>query len=212
MPQKQSGEKILALHTSEFHDSARHIYESMGFKIIKELEPIYSKKYWLYNLHLDVPKDPITYYKAGKKDLQVLIEMRIGFSIELTGIHSEQVTNKLKENLKQYFIKVLENKTAIFYLAKSNDKVVGMGGLVIREQPGNFKNPEGKTGYLLNMFTLPAFAGKGICSKILNLLVEDAKQTGISFFELHATKEGEMVYKQHGFEIHDEPTYRRYTE
>lgn len=34
------------------------------------------------------------------------------------------------------------------------------------------------------------------------------EETGVTGFELHATKEGEMVYKQNGFVIHDEPTYR----
>lgn len=45
---KANGEKKMALHTSEFMDKARHIYEKLGFKIIKEIEPRYGKKYWLY--------------------------------------------------------------------------------------------------------------------------------------------------------------------
>jgi ribosomal protein S18 acetylase RimI-like enzyme len=34
---KNNGEKKIALHTSEFMDKARHIYEKLGFKIIKRL-------------------------------------------------------------------------------------------------------------------------------------------------------------------------------
>ena len=49
---KQSGEKTIALHTSEFMDAARHIYESLGFKILQEIEPRFGKKYWLYTLEL----------------------------------------------------------------------------------------------------------------------------------------------------------------
>jgi ribosomal protein S18 acetylase RimI-like enzyme len=47
---KMKGEKSLALHTSEFMDSARHIYEKMGFVQIKELERRLGKRYWLYQL------------------------------------------------------------------------------------------------------------------------------------------------------------------
>ena len=47
-----SGEKTIALHTSEMMNSARHIYESLGFTILKELEPRLGKKYWLYTLEL----------------------------------------------------------------------------------------------------------------------------------------------------------------
>lgn len=35
---KQSGEKTIALHTSELMDNARHIYESFGFKILREID------------------------------------------------------------------------------------------------------------------------------------------------------------------------------
>jgi ribosomal protein S18 acetylase RimI-like enzyme len=33
-------------------DKARYIYEKLGFKIIKEIEPRYGKKYWLYEMSL----------------------------------------------------------------------------------------------------------------------------------------------------------------
>lgn len=49
---KEKGEKIIALHTSEFMDAARHIYETLGFKKVKELEPRFGKRYWLYQLEL----------------------------------------------------------------------------------------------------------------------------------------------------------------
>ncbi len=49
---KKNGEKIVALHTSEFMDAARHIYETAGFKILQPIEPRFGKKYWLYTLEL----------------------------------------------------------------------------------------------------------------------------------------------------------------
>jgi len=47
---KSSDEKVIALHTFEYMNAARHIYESLGFKQIKELEPRYGKRYWIYKL------------------------------------------------------------------------------------------------------------------------------------------------------------------
>jgi ribosomal protein S18 acetylase RimI-like enzyme len=49
---RQSNEKIVGLHTSEKMDDARHIYESVGFAIYKEIGPVYGMKYWLYKLEL----------------------------------------------------------------------------------------------------------------------------------------------------------------
>ncbi|MBO9619016.1 MAG: GNAT family N-acetyltransferase [Niabella sp.] len=45
---RNSGEHTIALHTSELMNNARALYEDMGFKIIKELEPRLGKRYWLY--------------------------------------------------------------------------------------------------------------------------------------------------------------------
>ena len=47
-----TGEQTIALHTSEFMDAARHIYEDMGFKRLKEIDPIFGKRYWVYTLDL----------------------------------------------------------------------------------------------------------------------------------------------------------------
>ena len=49
---KQSNEKIVGLHTSEKMDDARHIYESIGFKMYNEIDPIYGMRYFLYKLDI----------------------------------------------------------------------------------------------------------------------------------------------------------------
>lgn len=49
---KQNNEKIVALHTSEMMNKAIHIYEKLGFKILREIEPRLGKKYWLYTLNI----------------------------------------------------------------------------------------------------------------------------------------------------------------
>ncbi len=40
----------VALHTSEFMNAARKMYEELGFQQEKELAPMYGKRYWLYKL------------------------------------------------------------------------------------------------------------------------------------------------------------------
>jgi ribosomal protein S18 acetylase RimI-like enzyme len=47
-----NNEKTIALHTSEMMHKARHIYESLGFTILREIESRLGKKYWLYTLDL----------------------------------------------------------------------------------------------------------------------------------------------------------------
>jgi len=49
---RQSGEKILGLHTSEVMEDAMHVYEKMGFRKVKDLGPKFGVQYYLYRLEL----------------------------------------------------------------------------------------------------------------------------------------------------------------
>ncbi|MDP9042459.1 MAG: GNAT family N-acetyltransferase [Bacteroidota bacterium] len=45
---KETGEKMISLHSAEIMYSARHIYEKLGFKKVRLLDEHYGLKYWLY--------------------------------------------------------------------------------------------------------------------------------------------------------------------
>jgi ribosomal protein S18 acetylase RimI-like enzyme len=49
---RTTGEKVIALHTSELMHNARHIYESMGFTVLRELPLRHGVRYWLYTMEL----------------------------------------------------------------------------------------------------------------------------------------------------------------
>ena len=49
---KKNKEKHIALHSSEFMNSARAIYEKQGFKIVKEVEYL-GKQYYIYMLNVE---------------------------------------------------------------------------------------------------------------------------------------------------------------
>ena len=49
---RENGEKIIGLHTSEIMDAARHVYESLGFTVYKEIDRIFGVRYWLYKMNL----------------------------------------------------------------------------------------------------------------------------------------------------------------
>jgi ribosomal protein S18 acetylase RimI-like enzyme len=49
---KANNETIIALHTSELMQNAIHLYQSLGFTVLKEIDRRLGKRYWLYTLHL----------------------------------------------------------------------------------------------------------------------------------------------------------------
>lgn len=49
-----NSEKIIALHTSSMMPAAMHVYESFGFKVIKDIGQRFGQPYFLYTLDLPV--------------------------------------------------------------------------------------------------------------------------------------------------------------
>lgn len=142
---------------------------------------------------------PISYSIAGMADLSLLVDYRMQFLEEISGIQNEETTARVRQNLQQYFSKALQDGSYICWLAKDGDTVAGIGGLAVREQPANFKIPNGKAGYIMNMYTLPAYRRQGIAGKLLEHLMETAREMNLSVLELHATYDGEPVYRKYGF-------------
>ncbi len=151
-----------------------------------------------------IDRKKITLKKASLSDIETLIEYRIIFLYEAQGRPDEALELNLRKSLKEYFSKALESDTYTSYIAEYEGKCVGFSGMVFREQPGNFEIPNGKTGYILNMFTLKEYRNNGIASLLFQKLIDEAKQRNLDRLELHATLDGEPIYRQFGFnEPHD---------
>ncbi len=152
----------------------------------------------------------VSFNMATEADAVTLTNSRVAFLTEICGEQASDITEALREQLRTYFQNALADKSYVGVVATSDDKLVATGGMVFRAQPGSFKNPSGKTAYILNMYTVPDWRKQGISTRILNMLMDIAQDMGIQSFELHATTDGEPVYQKNGFHKHHEPTYRKH--
>ncbi len=148
---------------------------------------------------MKIDKDKILLRKATIEDIDIIIRYRIIFLKESQSISSPKLEALLKQSLRQYFAKSLENGSFISWIAEYENKPIGFSGMVIREQPGNFEIPNGKTAYILNMFTIKEFRKNGIGSLLFQKLIDEAKLKNLDKIELHATNDGEPIYRQFGF-------------
>ena len=153
---------------------------------------------------MEIDRNKIILKKVTIADIETIIEYRIIFLQEAQGISSKELELSLKKSLRQYFTRSLENDSFISWIAEYENKSIGFSGMVIREQPGNFEISNGKTGYVLNMFTLKEVRNNGIGTLLFQKLIYEAKQRNLDRIDLHATQDGEPIYRRFGFiEPHD---------
>ena len=71
--------------------------------------------------------------------------------------------------------------------------------LHIIEMPANSALLNGLYGEVLSVYTEPDYRGKGICTKLMNTLIEYGKTIGLGRIDLSATDEGYPIYAKVGF-------------
>lgn len=82
----------------------------------------------------------------------------------------------------------------------------GVGRILVR-LPGP-RTPDGRYGHIASMVTEPAWRGRGLATAIVQGLLRWFTDRGVAKVDLHATAEGEPVYRALGFTDGDYPELR----
>ena len=98
-----------------------------------------------------------------------------------------------------YYKRALENGEHIAYLVYDNGTFIGAGGVSFYQVMPTYHNPTGKKAYIMNMYTAPEYRRQGIAIHTLDLLVNDARELGVSQITLEATDMGRPLYENYGF-------------
>jgi len=140
----------------------------------------------------------ITYRKATPKDIDTLIKLRLDYLTTDRGNLSREETEAIVTQLKDYFPRQLNNSFIAFF-AEHNGETISTVYMVVSEIPANPSFITGKTATILNVFTYPDYRRKGIATKLLTMMIGEAKAMNISYLELSATASGKPLYEKLGF-------------
>jgi GNAT superfamily N-acetyltransferase len=155
---------------------------------------------------MKIEKEKIIYRPATIHDIPVLVEYRVRFLNELYNHPEDAETAIVRRSLQDYFTKAIPSKEFIAWVAEYNGKIIATSGMVVWQKPAIYNGVEsGKLGYLLNFYTIPEVRRKGIATRLLNELIEEAKSIGLKYLHLHASKDGVSIYRKAGFIEPDQP-------
>lgn len=139
--------------------------------------------------------------KALPCDAEQMIKLRCAYIEEEFGAQQTQKLFVLKKQLCTYFEAHL-GSDLLSYVADRNGELVSIAMLVTIEKPANPSFITGKTGLLLNVYTLPANRHQGLATRIIEKLIEEAKTKELSYIALDATEQGIFLYQKLGFKVH----------
>ena len=145
----------------------------------------------------------IHYRKMAEPDLDVFIQMRI-CQLQEEGAQSDE---DLREPLKNYYMKHLQDNTFVSWLAIDNGKIIGTSGVSFVEKPPYYGCLSGKIGLLSSMFVVKEYRRQGIAKTLLDKVVKEAKKVGCDVIQITGSDMGVLLYSDYGFKRNDNFMY-----
>ena len=144
-------------------------------------------------------QEVITYREAGFENIPELVSLRMALLHDAVGEGIPDRWRQTEEQIRAYYEEALTDRTHVAYLAFDEQRCVGTGGICFyRVLPTYFK-PTGEKAYIINMYTDPDYRRRGIAYQLLDLLVKEALDRGVSYISLEATEAGKALYRKYGF-------------
>ncbi|MBR3334419.1 MAG: GNAT family N-acetyltransferase [Clostridia bacterium] len=141
----------------------------------------------------------LTFRKATAGDIDLLTKTRIEVLRAANRLPDDTCMDNVEKQTYAYYQKSLRDGTHTAYLAFDGDRWIGAGGVSYYRVMPTYHNPSGNKAYIMNMYTRPEYRRLGIASRMLDLLVEDARSRQITFITLEATAMGRPLYEKYGF-------------
>jgi ribosomal protein S18 acetylase RimI-like enzyme len=138
--------------------------------------------------------------RATARDAATLAELRDELFRELDPAAAARAPAGFAALCASQFAALLAGDGARAWLAQAADGAsVGTAVLLLFPRLPTPALPPDREGYLLNVYTRPAWRGRGVASALVAAAVADARALGLARIRLHATAEGQPVYAAAGF-------------
>jgi GNAT superfamily N-acetyltransferase len=143
--------------------------------------------------------------RATTDDVAILVDLRFAFVTEFAPDEGED--EAARASVAAYLTRALPSEEFLAWLVLDDDVVVATGGMVVYERMMRSKGAGvGREGYILNVYTLPERRRCGHAMRMMEALLDCARERGIRL-TLVATDDGKGLYQKLGF-THDDRNYR----
>ena len=136
-------------------------------------------------------------------DLDVVCRQRVDMFLEAN--RPPEAVKAMKVPFRNWLQPKLEDGSYLGWAVEREDRVIGGAGLMVLDWPPHPLHPtNARRGYLLNVWVDTEHRGKGLAKRLVLATYEGARELGIEYLVLHASKLGRPVYEGLGWRETDE--------
>ena len=142
----------------------------------------------------------IIYRKTTKADMKILMKLRLEMLREVNGLSGEY---EYDENFIFESRRYFESGEQTTVIASDGETLVGCASLSYTWIMPTFSHPTGNRAHLMNVYTRADYRRRGISKKMVEILIDEAKDNGVTEISLDATEMGRPLYESLGFKASD---------
>ncbi len=142
---------------------------------------------------------------ATVADIPLLVKLRTEFLEELRGrAHAGVLPGRLsaanlEASTRDYYARAMPAGQFVAWMAEEEGEAVGMAGIFYFERPPMEKPGAVLEGRIVNVYTRPAWRGRGLGTDLTRRAVEHARGRGARRVRLGAAEGARRVYERLGF-------------
>lgn len=141
------------------------------------------------------------YRITTKDDIDILMAVRLEMLRKVNDLSDDYpFSNELIEKSRNYFLE--GNQTTV--LAIQDGIAIGCASISYIEIMPTFSHPTGKRAHIMNVYTKADYRRKGIAHKLVGMLIDEAREKGVTEISLDSTDSGKALYESLGFCKSDE--------
>lgn len=138
----------------------------------------------------------INIIKATDIEFDMVINSRLEMLKVVNNLSEDAAFNEdFINSTKEYFRSPYQTTV----LSVNDNEVVGCATICYIKVMPTFDHPSGKRAHIMNVYTRNNYRRQGIAFRMMETLIQEAKQKGISEISLDATESGRPLYKKCGF-------------
>lgn len=146
--------------------------------------------------------DSVTIRQVTVADIPDLVRLR-RMMFEAMGFDDPAKLDASDAAASAYFARAILSGEFQGWLAVTPaGETVSTSGLVIDQHPPGPGNLSGKTGYIMNVVTHPAYRRRGLARRLVQAALQWLDERDIQRVELHATDMSRPLYEELGFAAH----------
>jgi GNAT superfamily N-acetyltransferase len=136
--------------------------------------------------------------EATPDDLALIIHQRRSMFIDM-GYTNPALLDAMAATSGPFIKNGLQEGFYRGWLVELGGQVVAGGGLMILGHPSSPRDPSPRRAWILNMYTEPAYRGRGLAKSIVETITAWCREQGFAWVSLHASEAGRHLYENLGF-------------